>query len=203
MNEIEIDKEYIDEIFINRLNSLDDEKFNYIINYTLENYQIDSNHEQIAYFCKIIATLFGNEIDSLHFLRQIKYLVNKGSYNRLTKKFKNDLLLLNMNENKIDNLIEIQKNYFEKINEINKRENSDNYLVEDFSVKTLMPVHTTNYNLKNNDKNILNEDLKKQNILIKLDIKDHESLQIQMDKTKLINFYEEMEKIQEKLDKLY
>ena len=70
-----------------------------------------------------------------------------------------------------------------------------------------MPVNFSNYPLKSDRMNISNNDMKKQNLILNFEIKDEnnnsKNLMFEMDKVQLSTFYEEIEKIQEKLDKLY
>lgn len=208
MNEVEIDQTYLDESFINLINNLENEKLAGIVNYILENFESSFDQEKLANFTKVITALC-LDVDSNKFLRQLRYLINKGTYNRLFKKFKNDLLSINLSEEKIDLMIDIQRNYLEKINQINKKEkskigNSNYTILKDFEVKTEMPVFNTNYKIKNEKS--MNNDIKKQNLILNLKLQDEvgpNNLILQMDKAQLINFYEEIEKIQEKLDKLY
>jgi hypothetical protein len=218
MKEAELDQEYLDEIFINKTNQIDDEQFANLANLILENYNNEATLEQISYLTRYISDAYGNEIDSATTLRKLKYLVHKGMYNRLSKKFKNDLLSINLEESKIEVLIEVQKNYFEKIAEqMKKNGESQNLKVRDFQVTTNMPVYTSNYKLKQDGFPSLNEDLKKQNLLINFQLsgpqnieesenlgnQNNKNLVLEINKLDLINFYEEIEKIQEKLDKLF
>jgi len=205
MNEHEIDKAYLDDKFVNVVNNLENEKFGEFVNLLVENFENDLSHQKISNFSKFFSTSI-IEIDSTKFLRQLKYLVNKGTYNRLSKKYKQDLLRIHMNEDKIDIMIEIQRVYFENFNLINKREGEmlKNIILKDFEIKTEMPICNTNYNVKSNFS--LNEDIKKQNLIVNLNLLSSENftnLVVQIDKSQLINMYEEIEKIQEKLDKLY
>jgi hypothetical protein len=215
MNELEIDQTYLDENFIRSVNFLDDEKFSQFINYLLENYEDDTDQNKISIYSKIISSLFGGQLipDENHFYRQIKYLVNKGVYNRVSKKFKNDLLSLEISETKIEIVVEAIKPHLEKIYNLNKIKDqiSTNLIVTDFEIKTEMPVSTSKYEMIN-EVGSLNEDTKKQNVILKFNLKNklvikdklsNGNLVFQMDKTKLIDFYEQVEKIQEKLDKLY
>jgi hypothetical protein len=67
-----------------------------------------------------------------------------------------------------------------------------------------MPVINTNYKIKTESS--MNDDVKKQNLIINFNLQSESGLNnlfFEMNKAQLINFYEEIEKIQEKLDKLY
>lgn len=205
MNEYELDKSYLDDNFISKINNLDNENLSGLFNLILDDLTNEINNEKISSINNIISALFGNEINSTLFFRQAKYLINKGLYNRLSKKYRNDLLSLNFNQEKTDLLIELMKTYIDKIAEINKKSEMKEDIVKDFEIQTTMPVYTTNYHIKEEK---LNEDYKKQTLTLKLELENKNSnnnkeLFIEMNKSQLVNFYEEIEKIQEKLDKLY
>jgi hypothetical protein len=117
MNEYEIDQNYLDNEFVNIINIMENEKFAELINLFLENYENSLSHERLTYYTKIISSSI-LDIDSHKLMRQIKYLINKGVYNRLSKKFKNDLLQLLLDEEKIDTLIEIERFHLDKIRKI-------------------------------------------------------------------------------------
>jgi hypothetical protein len=214
MNELEIDKTYLDIKFVNIINNSQIERLESFFNYVLENFSLENTYDKIFSIHEIISEIFGNNIDASHFYRQVKYLINKGCYNRLLKKFKNDLINLNLEESRVDLIIDLIKNYYEKIIEIQKKEElNTNKSIVSFEVLTEMPVVNTNYKILN-ENGEFNKDLRKQDILLKLKIdsnfsdeetkiENNEDIIIQMDKTKLVSFYEEIEKIQEKLDLLY
>jgi hypothetical protein len=216
MNELEIDRHYFDNDFISIINNAEIEKLQTFFNFVLENYSYEIDHNKISSIQNIILAFFGNDIDANHFYRQIKYLINKGCYNRLVKKFKNDLINLNFEEIRVDLIVELIKNYYEKIVEVQKKDElHTNKSIVNFEIKTKIPVANTNYKILN-EKGELNKDMKKQNILMKLKLDRKESEEnlnlqnnfndeviIQMDKSQLVDFYEEIEKIQEKLDMLY
>lgn len=216
MNDLEIDQFYLDENFVRIVNFLNEEKFSQFIHYLLENYEDDvTDQHKISLISKIISSLFGSQVipDANHFYRQIKYLVNKGVYNRVSKKFKNDLLNIEISETKIDIVVDALKLHLDRINHFNKSNDqiSTNLIVSDFEIKTEMPVGSSK-NEMINEVGCLNEDIKKQNVIIKFNLKSkllqngklkNDNLVFQMDKPKLIDFYEQVEKMQEKLDKLY
>ena len=99
---------------------------------------------------------------------------------------------------------EIEKKYFEQNLEKNEEEEKKQiYTLKDFDMMTQMPVVDTSYQAMIDDEN--NIDFKKQKLLINLrlnkDGKDKREV-IQVDKTKLIGLFSQMEKLQEELDKL-
>jgi len=216
MNELEIDRYYFDSEFINIINNADKEKLETFTKYVLENYSYENDFNKISSIQTIIMAFFGNDIDAINFYRQMKYLINKGCHNRLMKKFKNDLINLNFEENRVELIVELMKNYYEKIVDLQKKEElSTNPSIINFEIKTEIPVANTCYKILN-EKNEINRDLKKQNISIKFKLEKNDSCEnvsssknlndemiIQMDKSQLVDFYAEIEKIQEKLDLLY
>ncbi len=208
MNENEIGSIYLDEAFVKKINNCDLERLSSVLNYMLENYKDEVNSEYLNKMNKAVSSLLTSESDSNNFSRQLKYLINWAVYSRISKKFKNDLLALNFENRAIELICSSVREYLEEINNQNKINDLKNnsFIIKDFEIKTEMPIIQTKYEIKNNsDKN---EDLKKQKLLLKLNIQqnnptEYQSLVLEMDKNKLISFNEEIEKIQEKLDKLY
>lgn len=188
--------------------------------------------DKVSYILNIIDNLLkGNDsYNSLLLLRQINYLIYKAVYLRVNKKFKNDLINFNATGNNssnitletefVDKISEIIKKYLESLNFVNFKnlENfylQNNFKLKDFQILTEMPVNSNKNEFRSSSGN-LNVDSKKQNIKIKLNLQGNNKISdnntnnkinsittVSMDKTKLISFYEEIEKIQEKLDKLY
>ena len=101
-------------------------------------------------------------------------------------------------------IFEVEKRFFEE----NLEKNEDNEkkqicTLKDFDMMTEMPVVDTSYKaMVDEEKNV---DFKKQKLSINLrlnkDGKDKREV-IQVDKTKLIGLFSQMEKLQEELDKL-
>jgi hypothetical protein len=195
MEESEIDKTYIDESFIIDINLIDSERYSTLISLIIENYNEDISNDKLVYITNIISTIFGHDINSSNIYRKIKYLINKGIYNRFTKKYKIDLINLGLNESRVDEIINIAKN---SAGELYKPTKTNHNTLKDVQITTNMPVYTSNYNIANDG-----SDLKKQKILLKFDYTSETSSLIEMNKTQLFSFYQEIEKIQEKLDKLY
>jgi hypothetical protein len=211
MNDLEIDKIYLDSNFVYLINNCEIDRLQTFFNFALENYSVENDQSKINSIQNIISALFGNDIESNNIYRQVKYLINKGCYNRLLKKFKNDLINLEFKESRVELILESIKNHYERIVELQKKDELNNYQsIINFEIKTEMPVMNTNFKITNDDGDF-NKDLKKQNILMKFqldkkncdDSNKNDEILIQMDKTQLVNFYEEIEKIQEKLDLLY
>ena len=101
-------------------------------------------------------------------------------------------------------ICEVEKKYFE--NNLEKNEDDDKKHIctlKDFDMMTEMPVVDTRYRIMNDEEK--NTDFKKQKLFINLrlnkDGKDKREV-IQVDKTKLIGLFSQMEKLQEELDKL-
>jgi regulatory protein YycI of two-component signal transduction system YycFG len=80
-----------------------------------------------------------------------------------------------------------------------------NCYLKDFQINTEMPVSYSNYEVSPVNKDAKNVDYKKQQINFNFTVHDGSDKEIffNMNKGQLLNFYEEIEKIQEKLDKLY
>lgn len=203
MSDLELDQMYMDESFVSLINKSDEEKLVTCVNFLIENYNTEMDYDQIVHVNNSINALYGNHLDANSFRRQMKYLTNKGLYNRLSKKYRNDLIALGFDEDKVNILIELQKNFYE--NNVKKNENEEkqkDLFVKDFEIKTEMPVYTSNYKIKEEN---INNDLKKQNVVLNLNIGNQtksERMMLMINKTQLINFYEQIEKIQENLDKL-
>ena len=151
-----------------------------------------------------IKTILDDDLTFEHFIRQLKYLFNKGIYGRINKRHKAELIELGLTPEKMEIISEAEKKYFEGNLEKNEEEEKKQICtLKDFDMMTEMPVVDTNYRaMVDDEKNI---DFKKQKLLINLrlnkDGKDKREV-IQVDKTKLIGLFSQMEKLQEELDKL-
>ena len=199
-----IDKEYLDNAFISQLNSIDNESLNNLCNFVLSTYKTEYNYEDLEKLNQECQTIIDNELNIENFIRQLKYLFNKGIYGRINKKHKAELIELGLSPEKMELLCEVEKRYFEL--NLEKNENDDKKQVmtlKDFDMITEMPVVDTQYNsMIDGEKN---EDFKKQKLLINLRLnKNGEDKRevIQVDKTKLIGLFSQIEKLQEQLDKL-
>jgi hypothetical protein len=199
MNENEIDKTYLDEIFINDINTIDLDRFTSLINLIIENYSEEISNNKLTHITNFITTIFGHDTNSNNIFRKLKYIINKGIYNRFTKKYKLDLINLGLEENKIDEIINSAKEN-STLGEIYKSNKTTTNILKDVQITTNMPVYSSNYSI---DPAKDGSDLKKQNLLIKFDYSSDSSSLIEMNKNQLFTFYQEIEKIQEKLDKLY
>ena len=199
-----IDKEYLDTVFINQLNALDIESFKNLCNFILSNYKTDYNYEDLEKIFHECQTVIDNDLNTEQFMRQLKYLFNKGIYSRINKKHKAELIELGISPEKMEILCEIEKKYFDLNLEKNESEDKKQILtLKDFDMLTEMPVVDTKYNtVVDGEKN---QDLKKQNLLLNLRLnKNGEDKRevIQIEKTKLIGLFSQIEKLQEQLDKL-
>ena len=199
-----IDKEYLDTAFINQLNSLDNESFKNLCNFILSNYKTGYNYEDLEKIFQECQSVIDNDLNTEQFMRQLKYLINKGIYSRINKKHKAELIELGFTPEKMEILSEVEKKYFDLNLEKNENEDKTQILtLKDFDMLTEMPVVDTKYNaMVDGEKN---EDLKKQKLLINLRLnKNGEDKRevIQVDKTKLIGLFSQIEKLQEQLDKL-
>ena len=137
--------------------------------------------------------------------RKLKSLVHCCIYNRFSKKFKNDMLTLGFKQDKLDILSDLVKLNIESLNDKLKISEMTSYL-KDFQIKTEMPISFTNYKTATNNNDIQNIDYKKQCLNMNLTIhhnSENKEVFFEVSKSQLLNFYEEIEKIQEKIDKLY
>ena len=199
-----IDKDYLETTFINCLNNLDNESLKNLCNVFLSIYKTEYNYEDLEKLHQEVESILDNELAVEHFIRQLKYLFNKGIYGRINKKHKAELIELGFSPEKMEIISEIEKKYFEQNLEKNEEEEKKQiYTLKDFDMMTQMPVVDTSYQAMIDDEN--NIDFKKQKLLINLrlnkDGKDKREV-IQVDKTKLIGLFSQMEKLQEELDKL-
>ncbi len=204
MAEESLDKEYIDTAFMNQLNAIDNESLKNLGTLILSTYKTEYNYEDLDKLNQECSSLIDNDLNTEHFLRQLKYLFNKGIYSKVNKRYKAELVELGMSPEKMEILCEIEKQYFDANLEKNEEEDKNQILtLKDFDMITEMPVVDTQYNtMVDGEKN---EDFKKQKLFINLRLnKDGQDKRevIQVDKTKLIGLFSQMEKLQEQLDKL-
>ena len=199
-----IDKEYLDTVFINQLNGIDNDSFKNLCNYFLNNYKTQNNYEDLDKLHQECQSIIDNDLNTEHFVRQLKYLFNKGIYGRINKKHKADLIELGFTPEKMEILCEIEKKYYEK--NLEKTEDEDKAQIltlKDFDMLTDMPVVDTKYNTMVDGEP--NNDFKKQKLILNLRLnKNGEDKRevIQVDKNKLIGLFSQIEKLQEQLDKL-
>ena len=228
-NNSEIDLLYLDEKFITLMNSLDSETFSSLFSYLIKNYSANLSIGKLSDFSKIINSEIKADIDFSNIYRQFKYIINKGTILRLSKKFLTELFNLGLEEDKVNLIKETQKIHLDKLIEIlniNQKDSDNNHVKEinkiiDVDIKTEMPIYTSNYQCFAGDNlNSMNNDIKKQNIYLSLKIDKkttekkevfnedleknifYQNLNIKMDKTQFTKFFAEIEKIQESLDKL-
>lgn len=193
---------YFDSQFVAVINDLENSRYSQIISLVIENISYEIDHEKLANMNKIFNSIFSVEKSPLIFYRKLKSLVHCCVYNRFSKKFKNDLLGLGFKQDKLDILCDLVKIDIENLNEKLKNSGLNSYL-KDFSINTEMPVSYTSYEVSSKDSK--NVDYKKQYLNINFSVHEENDKEIffNMNKGQLLNFYEEIEKIQEKLDKLY
>ena len=204
MSDENIDKEYLDTSFINLINSIDVESLKNLCNFALSTYKTQYNYEDLEKLNQECQAIIDNDLNIEHFIRQLKYLFNKGIYGRINKKHKAELIELGISPEKMEIICEVEKKYFEVNLEKNEDEDKNQIMtLKDFDMITEMPVVDTQYNtMVDDDKN---EDFKKQNLLINLrlnKIGEDKREVIQVDKKKLIGLFSQIEKLQEQLDKL-
>ena len=195
---------YFDSQFVIVLNDLENSRYSQIISLVIESVSFEIDHEKLANINKIFNSIFPLEKNPVIIYRKLKSLVHCCVYNRFSKKFKNDLLALGFRQDKIDIMCDMIKIDIDNLNEKLKNSGLNSYL-KDFQINTEMPVSYSNYEVSPVNKDAKNVDYKKQQINFNFTVHDGSDKEIffNMNKGQLLNFYEEIEKIQEKLDKLY
>ena len=198
------DKDYLDEAFVARINNTDNTTLQNIFNSLVSKYEIDFNYSQIESLVKEIKNYYSSDFNVEHFIRQLKYLVNKGIYGRITKKFKNELIELGVDHEKVGIIAEIIKQGYEKNLQKNEKKNHEGIChIKDIDIFTEMPVNYSDYHIVKDDAR--NIDVKKQNVYMNLTLSEdnkEKNCVLRISKEKLIGLYEQMEKLQEKLDQL-
>jgi len=196
---------YFDTQFIQNMNELENYHFSQLISLVIENLSYDINHEKLSYISKIFHTIFAVEKNPLNIYRKLKSLIHCCIYNRFSKKFKNEMLTLGFKQDKLDILCDLVKPNIDSLNDKLKISELTSYL-KDFEIKTEMPISFTNYKISTENKDIQNIDYKKQSLNMNLTInnnRENKEIFFEISKSQLLSFFEEIEKIQEKLDKLY
>lgn len=197
------DKDYLDEAFIRKINNSEINSLLSLMKELLENYRTELNYEQFQYFNNECKSLY-DEGYSENFIRQIKYLINKGIYNRITKRYKSDLIELGIEPEKVEAISNLQKQYQDINLDKNEKNVKNNSLyLKDFDMYTEMPVHYSDYKISKEEQE--NYDIKKQNLILNLNLSNGEKEEhkiFEIDKLKMINLFEKVEQIQEYLDKI-
>ena len=199
-----IDKDYLDPQFITCINSIDNDSLKNLSYLFLSTYKTEYTYDDLDRLKQECQSILENELSIEHFLRQLKYLFNKGIYGRINKRHKADLIELGITPEKVEVISETEKKFFEQNLEKNEEDDKKQICtLKDFDMMTEMPVVDTDYRaMEDEEKNV---DFKKQKLIINLRLnkngKDKREV-IQVDKTKLIGLFSQMEKLQEELDKL-
>ena len=197
------DKDYLDEAFIRKINNSEINSLLSLMKELLENYRTELNYEQFQYFNNECKSLY-DEGYSENFIRQLKYLINKGIYNRITKRYKSDLIELGIEPEKVEAISNLQKQYQDINLDKNEKNVKNNSLyLKDFDMYTEMPVHYSDYKISKEEQE--NYDIKKQNLILNLNLSNGEKEEhkiFEIDKLKMINLFEKVEQIQEYLDKI-
>lgn len=159
------------------------------------------------YMSKINISLkryYGVSIDCEKIFRELKNFISEIIYNRVSKKFKQELITKGFDSERLDII-------FEKINEHQSKEdndilanNSNCATLEDFVIQTKAPINTTNNKLVE-ESNYFNEniDSKKFEVFMNMDLSNGKKELLKINKINLISMFEEIEKLQEKIDELY
>lgn len=184
------------------LNNIQNDSFSELIDSVLKYYPDRYNSriiQNILFLIKSLDQQYTNESSELIF-RELKDLINKSFYNRLTNKIKTELVNEGLLSEKADLLFLLLSNYSDKYSikdeyTLSKAENK----INDFEIITQMPILKTNSIMRDS----LNKDIKQQELLLKLDLGKDDITQISMNKKMSSKLFEEIEKLQEALDKLY
>ena len=105
-----IDKEYLDSAFISQINSIDDESLKNLCNFVLSTYKTEYNYEDLEKLNQECQSIIDNDLNIENFIRQLKYLFNKGIYGRINKKHKAQLIELGLTPEKMELISEMEKN---------------------------------------------------------------------------------------------
>lgn len=205
----EIDRQFLDQKFITLINSMKDETLATLIEKMLINYKTELSLDEIESLSSEITNGLkstSNVINVNHFIRQLKYLINKGIYGRITKKYRNDISELGIEANKVTLISDIQKKYYETIYTKNEESyNKEFKQIKEIDMFTEMPLFYTDYRLIEDDKK--NENIKKAKLYMNIDIentdKKEENYVLEISKEKLVGMYAQIEQLQEHLDHLY
>ena len=127
MAEESLDKEYIDTAFMNQLNAIDNESLKNLGTLILSTYKTEYNYEDLDKLNQECSSLIDNDLNTEHFLRQLKYLFNKGIYSKVNKRYKAELVELGMSPEKMEILCEIEKQYFDA--NLEKNEEADKHQI--------------------------------------------------------------------------
>ncbi len=199
-----IDRDYLDHQFINFINSIDNDSLKNLSYLFLSTYKTEYTYDDLDKLKQECQSILDNELAIEQFIRQLKYLFNKGIYGRINKRHKADLIELGITPEKVEVLSEAEKKFFEENLEKNEEDDKKQIcILKDFDMMTEMPVVDTDYRaMEDEEKNV---DFKKQKLIINLRLNKNGNDKrevIQVDKTKLIGLFSQMEKLQEELDKL-
>ena len=192
--------ENLDNQILQAIFSITSEELKLVIEAILHKYPDKYDKDYTEKLLKGIKRFFGQEIDAEKIFREYKSLISDCFFNRLSKKFKNELLNKGIELEKIDVLYETLGGY-ENYSEVND--------VSNFSIVTKAPISTTNNHLYDENREFMaKEDFKQQELFIKIETneklnKQNDILEFKLDKKQLILLNEEFEKLQEKLDSLY
>ena len=142
MSETEnIDKEYLEPTFINCINGIDNDSLKNLCNLYLSTYKTQNNYEDMEKLNQECQSILDNELATEHFIRQLKYLFNKGIYGRINKRHKADLIELGISAEKMEIICEVEKKFFETNLEKNDEDDLKQICnLKDFDMMTEMPV---------------------------------------------------------------
>lgn len=200
-----------------------------ILEAILEKYPNKFNKEYTDKLFKGLTRYYGSNIDPEQVFRELKNLITECFFNRLSKKYKAELISKNgLDEERINVVFETLNQY--KSNIEGEADNSNCCEIKNFEIITSMPISSTNNNLvEETNEFTTKEDGKQQELTLRLEISKEdvtkskkknsdnknalseelkipeitEIVEMKFNKKKLVSVFEELEKLQEKLDELY
>lgn len=187
------------------LSKINDDNFRLIINLILDKYPYNYNKEYIDKFITILNRIY-NDYDAELIFREMKDLITDCLYNRCNKKFKFDLINSKLyDESKIEILfnclnIYLLSNKFELIIE-------NQSTIKYFEIESKLGISDSNNNFFEEVNEKYKEDFKKNEIYLNLNISSQKIepkslIKIKLNKRKFEDLFEELEKLQEKIDEL-
>lgn len=182
------------------------ESFSSIIEVVISKYPDKYNKEFMEKANSFILNVYGQEVDSEKIFREFKFLVSESLYNRLSKKHRSELIRVGIAEDRVNTLFEILSGYLSQYNNSlsGKAVSESIDSIVDFQINTQMPVLATNSRLVDEANSYqINEDFKQQRLVVGLELSNSENLHFKANKQKVTMIFEEFEKLQEMLDKLY
>lgn len=186
------------------LNDFNDELFEKLSVLIASHYPNDFSKELNS---KVNSLIAESGFDTLKFsteyaYREIKSLVSRALFSRLSNKAKGEFIKEGLSDSKVSILFTSLQMYNEKALSEEEISLNDNEIIYDFELKTEMPLAKTNNHLVNT-KDVFNQDFKQQEFILQLDLGIGKVNNLTGNKQTMIYMFEQIEKLQEAIDKLY